>query len=211
LDAKDTPYVQGTIIMNGPWPDEWLVAGFVGKGADGKRYSNGAVGKFSPGSNAGTTSSSHGPQLTSVFGNGQQGVGYRHVKMPPGEYLIFVERNCVKLLAWKRVTVKPGDQLRVDLTIDPAKAGSLVVTWPEKNPFNSDGRPLALDPVELDGSGLIPSDSDPLVFVKNGVDTITLTGVPAGKYHVRSLWRGEDVEVKPGTETQVTFKKFDRF
>ncbi|MGA2256002.1 MAG: hypothetical protein ABSG53_15255, partial [Thermoguttaceae bacterium] len=103
--------------------------------------------------------------------------------------------------------VKPGDQLTVDLTIDPAKSGSLVVTWTYKNRFNNDNRPLALNPVELDNSDLIPSDTQPLVFVKNGVDTITLTGVPAGKYHVQSSFIGADVEVKPGSETHVTLGK----
>ena len=39
-NAADAPSVSGKIMMMGEWQDESLAAGFVGKGRDGKTYSN---------------------------------------------------------------------------------------------------------------------------------------------------------------------------
>jgi hypothetical protein len=206
LDAKDAPYIQGKVIMNGPWPDDWLTAGFVGKGVDGNRYQNGAVGKVLPDGKVTGTGAQQGPQMSDCFAVDQHGLGYRHVRMPPGQYLVFVQRNGVKL-AWKVVTLKPGDQSTLDLTVDPAKAGSLTVKWRFENPFHNNNRPLAVEPAELDGSGLLDPNNLPVVYVQDGVDEITLLGVPAGKYHVKTLWKQEDVEVKPGETAHVTFKQ----
>ncbi len=207
LDAKDAPYVEGRIVIIGPLADKRIGAGFVGKGADGKRYSIEAEADFTPGNNSRSATGIFElpSQRTSAFENGPDGPGYSHVKMPPGDYLVYLKHGCV-MLAWKKVTVKPGDRLTVDLTIDAAKTGSIVVAWPDDAKFGADNRPLSLIPAELDGCDLIPSNVQTSLFVPKESKTLTLNGVPAGKYHVCSGFISADVadvEVKPDKEVTV--------
>jgi hypothetical protein len=197
LGETDTPYIEGRIVnfdkLRGKFDsrtNNQILAGFFGKGLDGKRYGTGRLDVSS--------------KSSSIFENGPQGPGFRHVKLPPGEYLIFLEHSWV-MLAWKKVTVKPGDRLTVDLTIDFEKFGSLKVTWPDKTPFKSNNRDLAIIPAELDGSGLIPTDFASMVYVEDGVNWIKFVLVPAGKYHVGAGFQMKDVEITPGKETSVSF------
>jgi hypothetical protein len=189
--------------MNSAWPDNTFTFGYVGKGADGKRISGDCGAQFTSGH---ITSSLDSGSSSRVLEDGAKGVRYRHTKLTPGDYLVFVQRSNERLmLAWKRITVKSGDQKTVDLTIDPASSGTVTVKWMYENPFHNNNRPLALDPIELVGSGLLDEDAEPAVFVNDNINSITLANVPSGKYHVRTFGLAEDVEVKPGAEAQVTF------
>ncbi len=201
-DADDAPYVKGKMAIAGEWKKANLTAGFVGKGADGKNHSNGGGTNFTPGGNEWMSSTTFKPQVTAAFNSAADGPAFKHVKMAPGEYLVYARRDNVTA-AWKKVTVKAGDQLTVDLTIDPAKAGTVVVTLPT---------PVADD--FSDGVSLVPADFDRADQwllqsfragePKKGDKTVTLKGVPAGKYVVVRGASEAPVEVTAGKETAVT-------
>ena len=203
LDAEDAPYVAGKVAIMGKWEKESLSAAFVGKGADGKVYSNLAGTNFAPGGNEWVTSTSFKPQITSMFNHAKDGVGFKHVKIAPGEYLVYVRRGGVTA-DWKKVTVKEGDQQTVDLTIDPAKTGSVVVTLPDEEASDKSESNLILAPVEFDLSDFWIQETFKAAEVKVNQKTVTIKGVPAGKYRaLRGKSKG-DVEVIAGKETAVT-------
>ena len=54
----------------------------------------------------GITSLSFEPQITSLA-NTKTALTYRHTKVAPGEYVVYVRRDD-GLAAWKKVTVKAG-------------------------------------------------------------------------------------------------------
>jgi hypothetical protein len=208
LDVEDAPYVQGRIvIVPAPAKQEKLSAGFYGTGADGKPYSNLAGATVAPGNGGGAMSMSFEPQLTSLT-NPKDGPGYRHTKLQPGEYVVYVRRNDV-LTAWKKVSVKAGDQLTVDLTIDPAKTGEVVVTIPDEEANDAGEWHLSLIPAELDQPGRGYHFAFNAAEVKKGQKTVTVKGVPAGKYRAMRGKSEAAVEVTAGKSTPVTLVRAD--
>jgi hypothetical protein len=203
LDAEDAPYVQGRIVLVGDWKEEKLAAGFFGKGADGKQLSNMAGTTVKPGIGGSTTSLSFKPQITSFINAEKTGPGYRHSKMAPGAYWIYASRGNV-VAAWKLVTVKAGDQQTVDLTIDLAKTGELVVTLPDEEANDKSAWGLHVVPVEMAGADLGWHYAFNAGEMKAGQKTMTVAGVPSGRY---KLTRGEsegEVEIVAGKSTAVT-------
>jgi hypothetical protein len=87
--------------------------------------------------------------------------------------------------AWKKVKVNEGDQLTVDLTIDPAKMGSIVVTLPDEEAnaklslINSS---LFLIPIEFDRSEMWLRPAFEAGDVEVGNKSVARKGVPAGEY-----------------------------
>src|SRR5262245_2310348 len=208
LDADDAPYIQGKITFVGPWKEEKLAAGFIAKGTDGKHHSNMAgvtLSANSPG--GGATSLTFAPQLTSLT-NTKEGPGYRHTKLAPGDHVVYVRRGD-GLAAWKRVTLKEGDQLTVDLTIDPAKLGDVVVTLPEEEVNEEFEWQVAMIPAEVALPDLNWGFGFSGAEAKKGQKTITVKGVMAGKYKVvRGKSEGE-VEVVAGKSAVVTLIRTD--
>ncbi len=206
LDADDAPYIQGKIIMKGDWKEESLTAGFQAKGADGKSYSNLSGTAFSRDGGGSASSLTFDPQITSVLSDKKDGPRFVHTRLAPGEYLVYVRRGGV-LAAWKNVTVKPGDQQKVDLTIDLDNVGSLVVTLLDKEVIGKDDTNFNNLQLIPDGISL-PTDFNAFLFdagqVKEGEKTITSTNVPAGKY--KAIFRKSEVmvEVVAGKESAVT-------
>jgi hypothetical protein len=203
LRADDAPSVHGRVVFVGPWTDEDLTVGFAGKGADGKEHSNMTGMGVSPENGGSVTSETFAPQLTSLVARPKDGVTYRHTRMSPGEYLVYVKRNKV-LAAWQKVTVKAGDRHAVDLTIDPARTGELVVTLPEAEAAQGFPRALSVRPADLD----VPVSPTDFAFdaaeVRTGQATVTVKGVPAGRYRVtRGKSKGE-AEVVAGKSAAVT-------
>jgi hypothetical protein len=201
------PSVRGKILLLGEWQQESLAAGFVGKGRDGKNFSNSCGLTFSSsGGGESITSETFKPQLTSLFNHATNGLGFKHVKMAPGDYVVYVRRGKVPA-AWKKVTVKEGDQLTVDLTIDPAKMGSIVVTLPDEEAnakmslINSS---LYLIPVEFDGSEMWVRAAFEAGYVEEGNKTVARKGVPAGKYLALRGKSEAEVEVAAGKESAIT-------
>ena len=207
LDADDAPYVQGKIVMKGDWKEERLAVGFQAKGVDGKSFSN-MVGSSvtTDGGGGPATNLSFEPQLTSLLNDEKDGPRYVHSRVAPGEFLVYVRRGGV-LAAWKNITVKPGDQLNVDLTIDLANVGSFVVTLPDEEVIAKDE--TNLKKLQLIPDGIVtPTDFNPFLFdageAKKGEKTITVKNVPAGKY--KAVFRNSEamVEVVAGKESTVT-------
>jgi hypothetical protein len=206
-DAADAPSVRGKILIMGPWQEESLAAGFVGKGRDGKHVSNLCQRIFSSlGSGEWITSETFKPQLTSLFNDATNGLGFKHVKIAPGDYVVYFRRGEVPS-AWKKVTVKEGDQLTADLTIDPAKTGSIVVTLPDEEAnakvslLNSS---LFLIPIEFDRSEMWIHDAFTAGYVAEGNKTVARKGVPAGKYLALRGKSQAEVEVAAGKESAIT-------
>ena len=206
-NTADAPSVSGKITMVGEWQEVPLVAGFVGKGRDGKNFSNSCGLTFSAlGGGEWITSETFKPQLTSMFNDATNGLGFKHVKMAPGDYVVYIRRAKVPA-AWKKVTVKEGDQLTVDLTIDPAKMGSIVVTLSDEEAnakmslINSS---LFLIPIGFDRSELWSRDAFETGYVEEGDATVARKGVPAGKYLALRGKSEAEVEVIAGKESAVT-------
>jgi hypothetical protein len=200
LESDDSPYVHGKIQLTGDWKEESFAAGFAGKGADGKPHSNATGTTFKPGGGGGASCTTFKPQITTIFD--KDGIQYRHTKVPPGDYLVFVEKGGI-LAAWKKVTVKPGDQLTVDLTVDLANVGSLVITLPEDEANDTFEARLELYPEGVE----VPGGGRPLTFgaaeVKKGRKTVTVKNVPVGKYLVIRGKSEATVEVTKGKEATV--------
>jgi hypothetical protein len=201
--ADDAPYVRGKIGIVGKWQKTSLAAGFVSLGKDGKRSSNMAGTSFTPGGNEWATSTTFKPQLTSTFNHATNGPGFKHVKMAPGDYLVYARWGEV-VAAWKKVTVKANDQLTVDLTVDPAKMGSVVVTLPEEEAKDRSEPNLYLVPLEFDRSDLWVRAAFRPAVVKPGSTTVTINGVPAGKYVALRGKSEAEVEVAAGKEAACT-------
>jgi hypothetical protein len=201
--AADTPYVRGSVLFVGPWNEERLAAGFAGQGADGKPHSNMAGTTFSSKGGTWVESLTFKPQITGLDSRDRATPEYRHTHMLPGEYVVYVLRGGVPA-AWKKVSVKDGDQQTVDLTIDPAKTGGLKVTLPDAEANEGARWPLQLIPVDIDLPGTAWHQAFQAAEVKPGEKVVSVNGVPAGKYHVaRGKSKGE-VEVTAGKTAEVT-------
>jgi hypothetical protein len=201
--ADDAPYVRGKILIVGKWQKTSLAAGFVSLGKDGKRTSNMAGTSLTQGGSEWATSTTFKPQLTSTFNHATNGPGFKHVKMTPGDYLVYARWGDV-VAAWKKVTVKANDQLTVDLTVDPAKMGSVVVTLPEEEAKDRSEPNLYLVPLEFDRSDLWIRAAFRPAVVKPGSTTVTINGVPAGKYVALRGKSEADVDVTAGKEAACT-------
>jgi hypothetical protein len=205
LGPEDAPYVHGKIVLKGNMKQEKLVAGFVGMGTDGKPHSNSAGYPVTVGVRGFVTSSTFAPQLTSLTSSEQDGVAYRHVTMPPGDYLVYVQRNEI-MFTYKRVKVKEGDQLTVDLTVDPSTAGDLVVTLPATQAKASAESFVSLIPFGGDLPNLGPGSEHyfRVATVKPGETKVTVSGVPAGSYWAVFGTLRNEVQVVAGKSAQVT-------
>src|SRR5262245_6306107 len=206
LGPEDAPYIAGKVTLKGNKAEqETLTAGFVGMGADGKPHSNLAGFPVQTGLRASTTSGTYAPQLTSLTNDEKTGAAYRHVKVPPGDYLVYVQRNDV-MFAYKRVKVKEGDQLTNDLTVDLSTAGDLVVTLPPTRTKAPAEGTLSLVPFGADLPNLGPGSE--LYFrvatVKPGETKVTVGGVPAGSYWAVFGNVRNEIQVVAGKSTEVT-------
>ena len=122
--------------------------------------------------------------------------------MPPGDYIVYVLRGGVPA-AWKKVTVKPGDQQTVNLSINPAKTGGLTVTLPDAEANDQARRLLLLIPADIDLPGKAWHDAFQAAEVQPGDKTVSVIGVPAGKYRVVRGKSSAEVEVVAGKTATV--------
>jgi hypothetical protein len=205
LDADDAPYVQGKIVLKGAKKTEKLAAGLVGKRDDGIPYSNEAGFPVNIGEPSYSTIAGLVPTQLSTLASSEAGLAYRHTRVPPGDYLVYVRRDGL-MAAWKRTKLKAGDQQTIDLTIDPAATGEVVVTLPAGPAAAASASSLALVPVaaDLPELGLGSEQYFNVATVKAGEKRVIVSGIPAGKY--RAV-RGTDeavVDVVAGASTPVT-------
>jgi hypothetical protein len=204
LDADDAPYVRGELKLVGPPPEEKVQVGFVARETGGKEQSNSVYGTLyragKPTRESATTPST-APQLTTVMSNEAGPPEYRHTRLPPGDYLVYVKVGDV-MAAWKRLPVKAGDQLTADLTVDPKTFGEVVVTIPDEEARSTSERHLALVPA--DALDLRAHYAFEAAEVKKGQTKVTVKGVPAGKYRAVRGESEADVEVAAGKSVAVT-------
>ena len=127
---------------------------------------------------------------------------YRHLNMPPGDYLVYARRDTV-MSAWKRVQVKAGELLALDLTIDPANTGEVVVTLPEaaQGPGGVVAGPGPAK-ADLPDLGLGSSHYFSVATVKMGEKTVKVRRpgrqVPGGPRDRRGRGRGRRRQVRGG-------------
>jgi hypothetical protein len=199
LAAEDAPFVRGEIKFVGTHSDKRIWAGFVGVGADGKEQSNSVLMSLDANGDSTlgpTVAQELGSQLSVLLTPEKGQFEYRHTHLAPGDYLVHVRRG-EELAAWKRLTVKAGDQLTADLTLDATAVGEVVVTLPD---VESKAR-----------LRLIPADAPRVAlpfFVRSvtvsGEPTVTVKNVPAGKYRAVRGESEADVEVVAGKSAAVT-------
>ena len=184
LGPDDAPYVQGKVVLKGAKKTEKLGAGYVGVGADGKPYFNEASFPVDLGQvGFATVACPERPTQLSWLSSTEDGISYRHLNVPPGDYLVYVRRDTV-MSAWKRVKLKDGDRQTIDLTIDPATTGEVVVTLPDSDAKDPGETSLALVPAKADlpELGLGSEHYFNVATVKMGEKTVKVSGIPAGKY-----------------------------
>jgi hypothetical protein len=202
LDADDAPYLTGKVKFVGPWKEENLNIGFAGVGADGKHHSNISGTVFKP-DFGWIENTSFDPQRTSLAVRPGGELEYRHTHMPAGRYILYVQRAGVTQ-AWKIVDVKPGAQQAADLTIDPSKGGELTATLPDAEANVEDFWGLKLVPAGVE----MPGDDWHVAFraaeSKKGEKTISVKGVPAGKYRAVRGKSSAEVEIVAGQKATVT-------
>lgn len=203
LGPDDAPYVQGKVIVKGAKKTEKLAAGYVGVGTDGNAYSNEAGYPVDVGQ-VGFASAPcpEKPTQLSWLASTEGAITYRHLNMPPGDYLVYVRRDTV-MSAWKRVKIKDGDRQTVDFTIDPANTGEVVVTLPASD---SKEMSLAVVPAKADlpELGLGSEHYFNVATVKPGEKTVKVSGIPAGKYRAVRGTDEVEVEVVAGKSVAVT-------
>lgn len=201
LEKDDAPYVHGKIAIKGDWKELSIAVGFVGKGTDGKQYSNMIGIPIKPKGTESGTSTSFAPQLTSIL-NGNDGPTYRHTRMAPGDYFIYVRRGEV-IAAWKSISVKAGDEQKIDLSIDLANVGSLVATLPDDEANDAAEWRLKVIP-DVDIPGGTFNFAFDTVEVKKGQRTATVNNIPAGKYKIVRGKSEAEVEIVVGNPVAVT-------
>jgi hypothetical protein len=207
LEKDDAPYVHGKILMKGDWKEASISVGFVGKASDGKQPSNMIGFGIKRGGSETGASTSFYPQITSII-NTKDSPTYRHTRMAPGDYFVYVRREGV-VAAWKSISVKAGNELNVDLTIDLANTGSLVATLPDEEVNDFAEWRLQVIPAGIDIPGGTFNFAFDTVDVKKGQKTATVKEVPAGKYKVARGKSEAEVEVVAGKTAMVTLVRKD--
>jgi hypothetical protein len=164
--------------------------------ADGKPYANLVGSEVTPGVETTFTSDAFAPQLTTLAGDPAGGCFYRHVKLPPGRYLVYA-RLGERFLDGRWVEVKEGSRLTCDLDLDAATAGALEVTLPK----DAKG---GVRLIPLDGAGKLPDLKDGLEAVATVLSAevpakdgkVVLDGLRPGAYRVSAGAAEKDVTVK---------------
>ena len=203
---SEAPYVAGKVALKGR--DKYdLAAGFVGLSDDGKPVVNLAGTIVTPGQDASVASTTFAPQITLLANDAAAGCVYRHVRLAPGRYLVYV-RLGERFADWHWVEVKDNAQTSLDFTVEPDSAGGLEVVLPAKGSAEK----ARLVPLAPDGSA--PDLKDALGLL---TDTVLKTDLPAkdgkvvldglrpGKYRVLAGAARRDVTVKAKETVKVNF------
>jgi hypothetical protein len=206
LGPDDAPYIHGKITLKGAKKTEKLAAGYVGVGTDGKPCFNEAGFPVDVGHvEFATAASPEKPTQLSWLSSTEDAIAYRHLNVPPGDFLVYVRRDTV-MSAWRRIKLKDGDQQTLDLTVDPANTGEVVVTLPESDAKSPAETSLALVPAKADlpELGLGSEHYFNVATVKMGEKTVKVSGIPGGKYRAVRGADEAEVEVVAGKSVAVT-------
>jgi hypothetical protein len=205
--ADDAPFVSGQIRKLGDWNYESVVVGIVGKEPDGKGYSTHiGLSKVHAGLTDQLSSSAlDRPQRSCIISDLKGGLWYKYVKMPVGEFIVYLSRDGV-VADWQKVSIKDDHQQIVDLTIDPSKWGKLVVTLSDAEANDKIDYPetlLALVPFDLDPSDKEIRRTFTAAEMDIGKKSVALDHVPSGKYVALRGSSQSVVDVVPGKSAAV--------
>jgi hypothetical protein len=191
--------VHGRVSFKGQAAKEYsMTAGYVGSDATGKIQSGFVGTTIEPGGSGFVKSG--GSRLDSKE---KDGVSFRHVQIPTGNYLVYIGWS-KRALAWRWVEVKDKTDTAVDLTVDPENVGDLEVT------ISAGSKERRVEILPLPGQGEAPVQPDKAIQVANqfagyfrelsatvpsGQDRVSFAGLAAGRYRVFAGKTGKDVEV----------------
>jgi hypothetical protein len=186
-----------------------LSVSYLGRDASGKPRGGHCGFSITPGTTA--TVSSFASRLES---REKGGITFRHGNVAPGTYLVLLAWDD-RPLDWRWVEVKGPDEVRVDLTIDPAALGELEVTLPA----GAKERRVHLLPLDKDGRLPEKAGSASALAMQvgnyvpgaraeapGGQDKVTFRGVRAGSYRALAGGATADAAVKPGQTSRVALK-----
>jgi hypothetical protein len=202
--------IEGNVTIKGDARKPYkLSVSYLGHDASGKSRSGHCGFAITPGT-AGFVSSFASRLESSEKG----GISFRHGNVAPGMYLVLLAWDDCSL-DWRWVEVKGPDDVRVDLTIDPAALGELEVT------LSAGAKERHVQLLPLDKDGRLPdragSASSLAMQLGNyvrgtraeapkGQDKVTFRGVRAGSYRVVAGEKSADVAVKAGQTARVVLK-----
>jgi hypothetical protein len=209
-EGLGTAKVHGKITLEGePQKQYRLSAGYCGRDIAGKDRSGYAGFTVTPDSDGYVESDAS--RLTS---SKKDGCSFRHLHVLPGTYLVFVGWDKT-YLDWRWVEVKDRGDLTIDLAVDPGKKGDLKVTLP------ADAKDRRVNLIPLDAEGKLSAKAGPTerfamqlsVWVNGltamapaGQDSVSFTGLKAGRYRVVAGRATADVEVKAKAAATVELK-----
>jgi len=143
------------------------------------------------------------PRITRLSWNAKAGCTYRHANLRPGRYLVYV-RSGKYYYDWQWVQIKGNkEKRRVDLTVDPGRAGTLEVHLSDQVGatrvafllLDSAGKVVFYDPkAALTRLSEVEAVEGRAVF----------EGLRAGRYRVAAGNLRKDVVVKAGQTTRLT-------
>jgi hypothetical protein len=186
-----------------------LSVSYLGHDASGKSRGGHCGFSVTPGTTASVSSSA-----SRLESREKGGITFRHGNVTPGTYLVLLAWGD-RSLDWRWVEVKGADEVRVDLTVDPAALGELEVTLPA----GAKERRVHLLPLDKDGR--LPAKagraSSLAMQVGNyvqgaraeapaGQDKVTFRGVRAGSYRVVAGGVTADAAVQAGQTARVALK-----
>jgi hypothetical protein len=201
---NEAPYVAGKIELKGREKYD-VFAGIAGVLPDGSPYANLIGSEVVAGSDFALTSDNFAPQLTTLACDAAGGCTYRHVKLPPGRYLVYA-RLGDRFLQAHWVEVKADSRLALDFNLDPTTAGTLEATLPKEA---KGGVRL----VPLDEAGKLPDIKEVADTAGDAMNTnvtakdgkILLDGLRPGSYRVFLGEAFKDVTVKSKETAKVAF------
>lgn len=145
------------------------------------------------------------PRVTALAWNPKTGCRFRHGNLRAGRYLVYV-RSGPFYYDWRWVQVRGGkERVRIDLTVDPARAGTLEVRLQNME------ETTRVSFLPLDAAGRVAFFDPNAAFTRlsstESVDGKALfEGLRAGRYRVTAGNVQREVTIKAGETTSVTLQ-----
>jgi len=208
LTDKDKPFVTGKInfriVSKG-----MLGTGYCGITSAGEPQWNGAGFGIEPDYDGGSTWCDYfKPRITRLEIIEKQVARHRHVRLEPGTYLFYAKWEDTYLSS-RWLTIEPGSETTLDLTVNPQESGALEVN------VGSDVEDKWLRLLPLDEQAGLPPGIDDDQAGRVGVSLRVTTDIVQGKASFESLCPGayrvfygnenQDIVIKQGETATVKF------
>lgn len=204
----ETPAVHGDIVLADGLAEQTVVAGIIGFGAaaDGARHPDDARHHHTHVSTMlGRTTGGDG-QIESML-HREEGAAlatFQHLFLVPGPYLVYASVNRA-IVDWRWVDILPDSVRSIDLAMDAAQAGDLMVLPPAVPSDAESMRVARLLPLGPE----VPSSLDDSALLGAGISAGTgsapwhIEGLRAGEYLLSWGDSQDRIEVRPGERTTV--------